>query len=159
MAIEIERKFLVTGDNWRSLAEGVRMRQGYLPTDDSCVVRVRTTGSRAWLTIKGRTEGIARQEFEYSIPVSDAAMLLDRFCRSPLVDKIRYTIHYGGFVWEVDEFFGDNRGLILAEVELSAENEQLALPDWIDREVSDDPRYFNVNLARHPYCCWDGEQE
>jgi CYTH domain-containing protein len=117
-------------------------------------VRVRIVGDRGFLTIKGPTEGNSRAEFEYPIPLEDARTLLDNLCDPPLIEKIRYQIKVGGLVWEIDEFSGENQGLIVAEVELTDENQAIALPDWVGREVSDDPRYFNVNLVRNPYCNW-----
>lgn len=157
MAIEIERKFLVCGDEWRKAAKGVNYRQGYLPTTDACVVRVRVMGEEALLTIKGRTKGISRQEFEYSIAVEEAEQLLDSLCRRPLIEKTRYSLHYGGQRWEIDEFRGENSGLIVAEIELKNENESISMPDWIGKEVSDDPRFFNVNLVSHPFSKWSEE--
>jgi len=152
--IEIERKFLVVADNWRQGATGVRFRQGYLCTDPERTVRVRLAGDRGTLTIKGRTEGISRAEFEYPIPTAEAAELLDRLCLRPLIEKIRYRVEHAGRTWEIDEFFGANEGLILAEVELEAEDIQPALPPWIGREVSDDPRYYNASLVQRPFSMW-----
>ncbi|MGF1535502.1 MAG: CYTH domain-containing protein [Elainellaceae cyanobacterium] len=153
MATEIERKFLVSGDGWRT-AEGVLYRQGYIQTQNQATVRVRLAGDRGYLTIKGPTAGLARAEFEYEIPVSDASAMLTDLCDRPLIEKHRYRIPTGNVVWEVDEFHGDNKGLILAEVELTHPDQPLALPDWVGREVSHDPRYFNSQLAQYPYCDW-----
>lgn len=159
MGIEIERKFLVRGDGWWEGAAGTDFRQGYLPTGENCVVRVRIQGATAILTIKGRTEGIERLEFEYPIPLTDAETLLSELCEKPLIEKTRFRMKHGAHVWEIDEFRGDNRGLVLAEVELSDAQESVELPDWVGEEVSDDPRYFNVNLVRHPFPSWkDGGQ-
>lgn len=154
MALEIERKFLVTGDQWRSMAPGVRYSQGYLPTRDQVTVRVRLAGDQGYLTIKGPTHGTTRVEFEYPIPAAEAQELLTTLCQPPLIEKTRYKIPLGDLVWEVDEFSGDNQGLILAEVELTQENQTLELPDWIGEEVSHDPRYFNANLAQYPFRQW-----
>jgi adenylate cyclase len=161
MATEIERKFLVKGDEWRrqsqpeaSLATGIVYRQGYLSTKKDCSVRVRLVGDRGYLTIKGLTQGFSRAEYEYVIPAEDARDMLDNLCVRPLIDKTRYKIEYAGLTWEVDEFAGENQGLIIAEVELPEENHQIELPAWIDKEVSDDPRYYNVNLIQHPYIQW-----
>ncbi|NQU65410.1 MAG: CYTH domain-containing protein [SAR324 cluster bacterium] len=154
MQTEIERKFLVKNDSWRKSATGVDFRQGYLPTGDSCVVRIRSMGPEAVLTIKGRTSGISRQEFEYAIPCADADRLLDSLCELPLIEKTRYRVQYQGFCWEIDVFRGENRGLIIAEIELEEENQKFPLPAWIGREVSDDPRFFNVNLVKNPYKNW-----
>jgi adenylate cyclase len=156
MGKEIERKFLVKGDTWRSLGEGTRYRQGYLSTVKERTVRVRTIDDKGYLTIKGVSEGIARAEFEYEIPVDDAKDLLDRLCERPLIEKDRYKIPYGGLTWEVDEFFGDNAGLVMAEVELESEDQAFETPEWVGQEVSDDPRYFNANLIANPYRNWDG---
>ena len=154
MATEIERKFLVKGDQWRSLATGTGYRQGYISTKETgTTVRVRIAGDRGYLTIKGTTVGASRAEFEYPIPVEDAREMLDTLCDRPLIEKTRYRIQQGELTWEIDEFAGENRGLILAEVELDDENQTVELPEWIDREVSD-PKYFNVNLAKHPYRQW-----
>ncbi len=155
MGKEIERKYLVKGDSWKALARGVMYRQGYLSTVKERVVRVRTIDDKGYLTIKGISKGISRLEFEYEIPLEDANKMLDELCERPLIEKARYKIEYGGLVWEVDEFFGDNEGLILAEVELSDENQHIELPDWIGEEVSGDPRYFNSNLIKHPYKEWN----
>lgn len=152
MAIEIERKFLVTGDAWRS-AEPVYFSQGYLNRDKARTVRVRIAGERAFLTIKGLTQGVSRAEFEYAIPVEDARQLL-ALCEQPLIEKLRRKIPFAGFVWEVDEFLGDNLGLVVAEIELPSEDSEFAKPDWVGQEVTHDQRYFNSNLSQHPFNCW-----
>ncbi len=154
MAQEIERKFLVTGDAWRELAEGTMYRQGYLSTVEDRTVRVRTVGAKGYLTVKGITVGATRTEFEYEIPVADADTMLDELCIRPLIEKTRYKIPFDGLVWEVDEFAGDNDGLVVAEVELSHEDQELRLPNWIGEEVTGDPRYYNANLVAHPYTTW-----
>lgn len=154
MAQEIERKFLVANDGWRPGASGVLMRQGYIPTQDKRTVRVRLAGDRAYLTLKGPVVGLVRSEFEYPIPVEDAQTILDTLCQPPLIQKYRYRIPQGDVVWEVDEFLADNAGLILAEVELQTPEQAITLPPWIGPEVSGDPRYFNSNLARHPFQQW-----
>ena len=153
MGTEIERKFLVVGDNWRAGASGTSYVQGYLSRDVARVVRIRQAGSAAYLTIKGIAHGATRPEFEYPLPLSDAQQLLD-LCLRPLVEKTRYIVRYGGKRWEVDEFHGDNQGLIMAEIELSREDEPLDIPAWIGQEVSGDPRYFNSYLSEHPYTQW-----
>ena len=154
MGKEIERKFLVNSDAWRSLARGTMYRQGYLNTDKERTVRVRTVGDKAFLTIKGLPVGVTRAEYEYEIPFDDGNALLDTLAEKPLIEKKRYTIPFQGLVWEVDEFFGDNRGLIVAEVELHSEDTQIPKPDWVGDEVSGDPRYFNSNLNRNPFNKW-----
>ncbi|MHB1399999.1 MAG: CYTH domain-containing protein [Trichloromonadaceae bacterium] len=154
MAEEIERKFLVSNDSWRPGASGTLFRQGYLSTDPERTVRVRLEGERGVLTIKGLSRGIRRAEFEYPIPAAEAAVLLDTLCLQPLIEKTRYRVEHAGHLWEIDEFAGDNAGLLLAEVELSSEDEAVELPLWVGAEVSSDPRYFNANLIRHPFRRW-----
>ena len=153
MGLEIERKFLVTGTRWKARARGVLTRQGYFSTTSNTTVRVRIAGNRGFLTVKGRTRGLSRPEFEYAIPVRDAAALLE-LCKKPLVEKTRYRIPFGAHTWEVDEFHGANAGLVVAEVELASADEEPALPLWVGREVSRDARYFNVNLAKKPFTTW-----
>lgn len=154
MAKEIERKFLVKSDSWRRLAEGKVYRQGYISTQKEATVRVRIVGNQGYLTIKGPSVKYSRSEFEYPIPVEDAQEMLDTLCESPLIEKIRYRVECGGLIWEIDEFDGVNKGLIIAEVELSDEQQQIELPIWIGKEVSDDPKYFNSNLVKHPFSQW-----
>lgn len=154
MAHEIERKFLVVSDAYRHGATGILYKQGYLHEGSAPIVRIRICGEQAYLTIKGETTGITRAEFEYEIPLQDANQLLTLFCRSQPVEKLRYTIAYGDAIWEVDEFLGDNAGLIVAEIELTDESDAFEHPPWLGREVSDDPRYFNVNLLTHPFKEW-----
>ena len=155
MAREIERKYLVTSDAWRALAdEASPFRQGYLSTVKERTVRVRVAGSDGTITIKGVTVGATRTEFEYSIPVEDAETMLDELCERPIIEKTRYVVKLEGALWEIDEFAGVNEGLIIAEIELDAEDQIVALPDWIGDEVTDDPRYFNANLIAHPYSVW-----
>ena len=145
MAKEIERKFLVKPRNWSELGPGLKIRQGYLCMAIERTVRVRTYGDRGYVTIKGTTSGISRDEYEYAIPFGDATEILDHLCLHPLIEKTRYRIPFKGHTFEVDEFTGANRGLTIAEVELKSADEKIELPDWIDRDVSDDPRYFNSN--------------
>lgn len=154
MAFEIERKFLLTGEDWRGLAKGEYYCQGYLCANKERTVRVRIAADQAWLTIKGASSGASRLEFEYPLPLEDARTLLDKLAQKPLVEKIRYRIPYEGFMWEVDEFLGLNKGLFLAEVELSHEEQIFAKPSWVGNEVTEDPRYYNACLARHPYSTW-----
>jgi len=156
MGTEIERKFLVRGDAWRAAAKGESYRQGYLSTDPDRTVRVRVVGDRGYLTVKGRSEGPARAEFEYPIPVGDAHALLERLCLQPLIEKVRYRVEHAGRIWEVDEFAGENQGLVLAEVELTDPAESVDVPAWAGEEVTDDPRYYNANLAREPFTRWSG---
>lgn len=154
MSLEIERKFLVRDDRWRAMAPGVRLRQGYLSSHPDRIVRVRIEGAAAQITIKGRTVGATRGEWEYPIPLEDAALFLDRLCEQPVIDKTRYRIVYQGMTWEVDEFHGDNAGLVVAEIELTSEEQPFAKPDWVGEEVTHDRRYFNANLLHHPYKDW-----
>lgn len=153
MAREIERKFLVKGSGWRR-AGAVRLRQGYLSSARGRTVRVRTVGDHhAYLTIKGIAVGATRPEFEYEIPFEDARELLT-LCETPLIEKDRYRVEEGGVVWEIDEFLGENTGLIIAEVELESEDQPFPRPDWVGGEVTGDPRYFNSNLIKKPYTKW-----
>ena len=154
MGVEIERKFLVRDDRWKALGQGVLLRQGYLSSSPERIVRVRIEGESAVLAIKGCTTGATRSEWEYPIPMADAQTFLDALCERPIIEKRRYRIPYEGLVWEVDEFLGDNAGLIVAEVELTSEGQVFAKPEWIDEEVTHDPRYFNANLLRNPYIQW-----
>lgn len=150
MAAEIERKFLVIGDAWNDGTPGTRIAQGYLSMDVDRTVRVRIAGENAWITVKGRSRGITRAEFEYAIPVNDARDLLE-MCLPSVIDKTRHRIAFGGHVWEVDVFHGANEGLVLAEVELDDESVQPEMPPWAGEEVSHDVRYFNANLAVKPF--------
>jgi CYTH domain-containing protein len=154
MGMEIERKFLLKNDDWKKGAEGVTYRQGYLSTVKERTVRVRTIAEKGFLTIKGMTTGMTRSEFEYDIPLEDADYMLDALCEKPLIEKKRFKIALKGLTWEIDEFFGENEGLVLAEVELESEDQDIEIPSWIGKEVTGDPRYFNANLVRHPYSTW-----
>ncbi len=154
MAKEVERKFLVVGEQWRSGAQGVHCCQGYLNSAKERTVRVRLAGEHAWLTVKGPTCGISRSEYEYEIPVADAKAMLAELVEQPVIEKTRYRIAVNGLVWEVDEFLGVNAGLIVAEVELSSEDQVFEKPVWAGQEVSGDPRYFNSNLVARPYTTW-----
>ncbi len=152
VGVEIERKFLVR-ETWRPEGAGIRVRQGYLPGAGEMLVRVRQEDRGAFLTLKGRTEGIARAEYEYPIPWEDADELLAR-CEKPLVEKTRYLVPSGAHTWEIDVFSGANDGLVVAEIELSHEDEPFERPDWLGAEVSGDARYYNANLAAHPFSEW-----
>jgi CYTH domain-containing protein len=154
MGTEIERKFLVTGDEWRDSAASFEFRQGYLSTVKERTVRVRVAGDRGTLTIKGLTVGATRREFEYDIPLGDARTLLDELCEQPLIEKTRHAVEMEGFTWEIDEFSGVNAGLIVAEIELDHEDQGFPRPPWLGEEVTDDPRYFNANLIHSPYSTW-----
>jgi CYTH domain-containing protein len=154
MAKEIERKYLVKAGAWIPQDGGIHFKQGYLNSQKERVVRVRIEGTQAKLTIKGVTTGVTRSEFEYPVPVEDAAVLLDNLCEQPLIDKHRHKEMHNGKLWEIDVFHGDNEGLIVAEVELASENESIQLPPWAAQEVSSDPRYFNSNLLKNPFKSW-----
>jgi adenylate cyclase len=161
MGIEIERKFLVAGDGWRAAAHAVvPMAQGYINDmgamdrgEQKASVRVRIQGDEAFLNLKSRELGHTRHEFDYRIPVDDARALL-ALCVGGLVDKRRHLVRHGGHLWEVDEFLGDNAGLVVAEIELDHADEAFERPDWLGSEVTDDPRYYNLALASHPYTRW-----
>ncbi len=161
MGLEIERKFLVTSDAWRAAAHAViPMAQGYV-NDTAAIesgaqkasVRVRIQGDTAFLNLKSREIGHTRQEFDYPIPVEDARALL-ALCVGGLIDKRRHLVRHGGLLWEVDEFLGDNAGLVVAEVELEHADQPIDLPEWAGDEVTDDVRYYNLALAAHPYTTW-----
>lgn len=166
MGIEIERKFRVVGDGWRAQAtRSVRMAQGYLNDADAlrtgrqrASVRVRIAGSEAFLNLKSRELGHTRQEFDYAIPLADAEALL-ALCVGGRIDKLRHYVEFAGHTFEVDEFFGDNAGLIVAELELTRADEAFARPDWLGREVTDEARYYNLALAERPYASWTNEEK
>jgi len=154
MGVEIERKFLLASDAWRTLGQPVLLRQGYLSSDPARTVRVRIEGDQATLTIKGRSQGATRGEWEYPIPLAEATELLERLCQQPLIEKYRRRIPVAGHVWEVDEFLGANQGLVVAEIELNAEDDAFDKPDWIGAEVTHDKRYFNSSLIALPFSAW-----
>jgi adenylate cyclase len=154
MGKEIERKFLIKGDAWRFQARGTFYRQGYLNSAMERTVRIRTIDDKAFLTIKGLTVGATRSEYEYEIPPADCNAMLDVLAEKPLIEKKRYKVPFEGLTWEIDEFFGDNAGLIVAEVELKSEAQAFNRPEWVGEEVTADPRYFNSNLIKHPYTRW-----
>ena len=154
MGTEIERKYLVVGNEWRRLATGSEFRQGYLSTVKERTVRVRVVGSQGFLAVKGITVGATRTEYEYEIPVDDARAMLAELCEQPIIEKNRYEIAWAGRMWEVDEFFGDNAGLIVAEVELEDADSEIELPAWAGEDVTSDPRYFYSNLVARPYSTW-----
>ena len=154
MAKEIERKFLVDTSKLPTLPKGHIMKQGYIPTQ-GITVRARISDDQAFLTLKGRATGLSRSEFEYPIPIEDAQQILDELCAHPLIEKIRYLIPYGDHTWELDIFEGANEGLVVAEIELSSEDEEFKLPIWTTEEVSHDTKYRNSNLIRHPFSNWD----
>jgi hypothetical protein len=154
MGTEIERKFLLRDESWRTGASGTFYRQGYLNSSKERTVRIRTAGDKAFLTIKGLAVGATRAEYEYPIPLDECNAMLDTLAEKPLIEKKRYKIKCGDLIWEIDEFFGDNKGLIVAEVELQSEGQMIDKPSWVCDEVSGDPRYFNSNLIKHPFTKW-----
>lgn len=155
MGQEIEHKYLVRKDLWYAIQkpQGVSIRQGYLHTDSNITIRVRTAGEDAFITIKGPSLNATRAEFEYPIPVKDAEELM-QLCTLPLIDKIRYHLECAGKKWVVDEFFGDNEGLIMAEIELIFAEEKYEIPAWVGEDVTHDPRYYNSYLAAHSFSTW-----
>ena len=154
MGIEIEHKFLVANDGWRQAAtRQTRFSQGYLSRDPARTVRVRIAGEAAFLTIKGKTTGATRAEFEYAVPVADAQQLL-ALSDGPVVEKIRHLCPFEGMTWEVDEFLGANAGLVVAEIELASEHQAFERPAWLGDEVTGDGRYVNANLAVNPFSRW-----
>jgi adenylate cyclase len=155
MGVEIERKFLVKNDNWRSRVESESaLKQGYLVAQPALTIRVRSDGDKAQLTVKGGSAGISRSEYEYEIPLQDAQQMIDALVTGNVIDKTRYKVRCGNHLWDLDLFHGDNEGLVMAEVELANEAEVFEMPDWAGEEVSDDPRYYNANLFKHPYRDW-----
>ncbi len=156
MAKEIERKFLVLDQTYKQYAEGVYYQQGYLASKPS--VRVRIIDKEAFLTIKGAATGFSRSEYEYRIPYEDGLEMLHELCQKPIIEKYRYKVEYAGFIWEIDEFLGDNAGLVVAEIELNAETQLFDSPPWLGKEVSGDARYYNSNLTQHPYSQWSLER-
>jgi len=155
MGVEIERKYTLKNDNWRNnVSYNERMVQGYLAGNDRASVRIRIIGDKANLNIKSATLGIYRQEYEYELPLADAEKMLNDLCEKPVIDKVRHYVMFDNKKWEIDEFSGENQGLIVAEIELESEEEKITLPDWADKEVSGDPRYYNVSLVKHPYKDW-----
>ena len=154
MGIEIERKFLIDTEKLGTLENGYQIKQGYIQTVDYTTVRVRIRDKDAFLTIKGKSEGATRLEFEYPIPLKDANDMLDNLCQTSFIDKTRYLLKHEGHVWEIDIFEGENKGLVVAEIELKSEDEAFTFPNWVTQEVTDDNRYFNSNLIENPYLNW-----
>jgi CYTH domain-containing protein len=155
MALEIEHKYLIRKDLWYAIHKpaGIKIRQGYLLSDPGKTIRVRISGDNAFLTIKGPTQNASRAEFEYSIPAGEAEELL-QLCTIPIIEKVRYRMEYAGKMWEVDEFLGENEGLILGEIELSFPEERYSKPAWVSEDVTNDPRYYNSYLAANPVSGW-----
>lgn len=156
MGVEIERKFKVK-EHFRPTGVGIEMAQGYLSRDPRRTVRIRIAGIQGFLTIKGETCGATRSEYEYEIPAEEARELL-ALCDTPLVEKTRYVEMFCGKRWEVDIFHGANEGLRVAEIELAAEAEEFALPEWVGDEVTGERRYYNAALIAHPYSAWNVQE-
>jgi len=153
MHLEIERKFLVKNNVFPRI-NGTSIQQGFISTDKERLVRIRVKGDEAFLTIKGNAHTLSRPEFEYPIPMQDAEYLLENLCTQPLIEKTRYVTKHGKMKWEIDEFKGENKGLVIAEVEMENEDQQIDLPAWVTVEVTGDPKYYNANLIRYPYSSW-----
>lgn len=155
MALEIEHKFLLANDDWRAQVQrSVVYKQGYLTSGGNASIRVRIGGDEAWLNIKSAVIGTHRQEYEYAIPLADADEIISQLCRKPLIEKTRYFVYDSGYLWEIDEFAGDNAGLCVAEIELSEIGEAFPKPSWLGKEVTQDVRYYNNNLVANPYSQW-----
>ncbi|HEM49188.1 MAG TPA: CYTH domain-containing protein [Caldithrix sp.] len=154
MAVEIERKFLINGIDWKKDVRPSFYRQGYIFAEKKGVVRVRTIDQKGYLTIKSAPVGLKRQEYEFEIPLADANAMLDNLCENYIVEKKRYKIKFADHTWDIDEFTGHNEGLYLAEIELSDENETFEKPSWIGDEVSQNPKYHNSNLSKKPFTKW-----
>lgn len=157
MGREIERKFLVKNNEFKQLSKGVLYKQGYLSSNFERTVRVRVSNGKGHITIKGTSKGAVRPEYEYQIPVDEANEIIDSLCEKPIIEKFRYKYTYQGFTWEIDEFLGENEGLVIAEIELETEDTVFTKPEWIGEEVTEDVRYFNSNLVKMPYKCWKDE--
>lgn len=158
MGVEIERKFLVDHDKWEKLSKpaGTHYRQGYIVADSGRTVRIRVSDTKAFLNLKSRSgsSNMSRSEYEYEIPLAEGLEILDKFVTNGGTEKIRYNIHFAGKLWEVDVFSGDNKGLIVAEIELESEDEQFEKPEWVTIEVTDNGRYTNAALSKHPFKNW-----
>lgn len=159
MATEIEHKFLIVNDDWREqVMRSVEYRQGYLSNNKHASVRIRIAGDIANINVKGMTVGVQRPEYEYPVPLADANEMLDQLCMRPMIEKIRHFVEYGGKIWEIDEFSGDNAGLIVAEIELESVDEVFDIPGWAGADVSGVERYYNVALVQYPYSQWVAEE-
>lgn len=154
MGLEIERKFLLLTDDWKNIADqGTVIKQGYLNTHPDRTVRIRIKGNKGIITVKGRNVGATRSEYEYEIPLADAQEMM-LLCEPPIIEKVRYLVVVGQHTWEIDVFEGVNDGLVVAEMELGAEDEDFAMPDWVGEEVTFDVGYYNSNLIQHPFQEW-----
>mgnify|MGYP000214471366 FL=1 len=158
MALEIEHKFLLKNDNWKTeVSRSVQYKQGYLISDKKRSVRIRTSDEQAWLNIKSATIGTSRQEYEYEIPYQEGLEILNTLCQKPILEKVRHFVTFEQHTWEIDVFTGDNLGLIVAEVELSKIGEYFAKPNWIGKEVTQEIRYYNNSLCKDPYKNWSAK--
>jgi len=155
MGIEIERKFLIDLQKIPQLKNGHIIRQGYIKTENHTTVRARILDEKAYLTLKGKNSGMVRSEFEYSIPLKDACDIIDQLCEKNVIEKTRYLLNFSGHTWEIDIFEGNNKGLVIAEVELDNEMECLDIPEWITKEVTGEQKYYNSSLSRYPYSQWN----
>lgn len=164
MAREIERKFLLANDDWKKIAyQKTRFAQGYLndisDQTSKSSVRVRLEGDKANMNIKSLEIGLSRDEYEYDIPYEEGQRMLDTLAVGPVIEKDRYLVKHGNHTWEIDEFYGDNQGLAVAEVEMSSEDEEVLLPDWAGREVTEEVRFYNISLSKHPYSSWSEDEK
>ncbi|WP_010251303.1 CYTH domain-containing protein [Acetivibrio cellulolyticus] len=155
MGKEIERKFLVRDNSYKKVCSGKLYKQGYLNSNPERTVRVRIVDNKGFLTIKDKGTGFTRSEFEYEIPYTDAEEILKNICEKPFIEKTRYIYNYMGYTWEIDEFHGENEGLVVAEIELDNENDTFSLPEWIGEEVTTNYKYFNSYLKNNPFKNWD----
>ncbi len=155
MALEIEHKFLIINNNWKEDVEKAsEYKQGYLVSDKKRSIRVRVSDEKAWLNIKSATIGTSRQEYEYEISLDEGIEILNSLCERPIIEKTRHFVFFEGHTWEIDVFSGDNDGLIVAEIELSAVGEDFCKPDWVGEEVTDDLKYYNNSLCKNPFKNW-----
>ena len=154
MSTEIERKFLTQSSEWKSCGIRKFYRQGYLSINKNRTIRIRVVEDKGFMTIKSAPIGFTRNEFQYQIPFDDAIEIINSLCEKPIIEKYRTSIKINEVTWEVDEFLGDNAGLIIAEIELNDEKQKVALPDWIGEEITNDYRYSNSNLVKHPFKDW-----
>ena len=154
MPVEHERKFLVTSEAWKQAGSGLLCIQGYIAKGEKAIVRVRIMGNKGFLTVKENCAGLSRLEYEYAIPVAGAEEMLRSLAQDGLIEKMRYKLEHLGKVWEIDEFLGQNKGLVIAEIELSSAEETFSAPAWLGKEVTSDSRYYNANLAARPFNTW-----
>lgn len=154
MGIEIERKYLIKSNEWKSLGDKKFYQQGYLLSDKNRTIRIRTIEEKGFITIKGSAKGISRNEFEYEIPVEEARVILETLCEKPFIKKYRTKIQLNNLIWEVDEFIDENNGLVIAEVELQNENQKIVIPNWVGKEVTGNIKYYNAMLIKNPFTKW-----